>query len=62
MRSNRYYVVALKSKGAVIGYAVNDCVHGMESQQVAFQQPTYTNEQSLFLANQWRDDANAKIT
>lgn len=58
---NRYYVVALKAKDLVVGYAVNDCVNGMEMEHISFKYPKYDPAEALLLANQWRDDANTKV-
>lgn len=58
---NPYYVRAIKAKGAVTGYGVYDAVNCMESEHIRFVEPHYSPLISLELANQWRDDANAKV-
>lgn len=62
-KSNHFYVLAETRKGkGVVAYTVNDCVGGMESEHARYEIGlNYSASVALMLANQDRDDRNAKI-
>jgi hypothetical protein len=59
---HRYYVKAIYNKrGSVKGYGVYDCIGGLESQHAIYMIRRGLNASvALALANEWRDDLNAK--